>query len=1236
MRPSLQVRPRRAATPVTRKQRVSARQPRPRAPCERPGRSQDGLGSGLDKNPHPGLPGAGELDQHVHVCVRVRPMATESEGQVVFCDLDAPGSIHLKPERTGKQETFMFDTVLPSSAGQAAVYNLIGSPVLHRLMSGYHGCILAFGPTGCGKSHTIFGMESRGLLPRIAEKLLEAEVGSQKIVKLSYLELYNEKVRDLLQPDMLEPGKVSALEVREHPKVGIFVDGLTRNAVSSVEDVLLLLEFGHKMRVLGSTHYGQSSRAHAIATLYVEQVLDSDGASSVASLPGQRVRRHSQLQAVDLAGAERLGSGSLAALGNMVSTLSRGPQSLEQVPYRSSKLTCLLANSLMGNCHTSVVACVSPRASYEELTGATLHFASQVRKIKTHGVKNEELHGDMVQSLRTEVSMLKRRLAQGGLDQAQARSLEVQLRCEQYLQEELGLSAEEVQERAKSAERLRRRTLRQLGLRFPEVCEGCVSIVNVSVDPLLSGRLTWAMAPGEQFRIGSEGCEISVDGLGVEAEMCRLHCSVNGLEVIPVLPEPVEPTAVKDPGSPMRRRRSLFKKGQGMVLVNGTWLEGPHTLHTGDLLRVGRSHFFRVVIPTEGETVSRRAEDVVAIESTFGVTFAQDSQRLRERVAGDTEKVLHDLKSLKLAVDEANALTEELRGNQELVFKGNLLLDPLENEEPSLVVSLRSVDGDALSRRSNLIATWSLPEFEARLEAMRDIYDEVRLRDFPWGQPGDVDLWQAHSNIVAVSDGSPRTRTSRTGSPSRFTPRASIDRQSYAAPPEPSFGPCSTSSLHQSAPSSPRVAQIMQQLPALHAELAKAHEAQGVHATELEVVRKELEDLRLSIARQTTSPARRPGDSIRLSGTVAEDTSQPKPSPRKLSSPKQSSPRERGPCKVKISPRRWQSAPGARTPATPVAVAVAKVQVAPPEEPSPVSPSFSRLHSAEEGSQPSEPVPGSLRQSLSHLPPRSAERAGSTMTQSSSLSVPGSAVLRQYSAPVSVRTLPPRLVTGYPSVAPPPAQVATTVVGWPYPAGRSNPATPRVQVAPPRYVQPVLVPTPRSYQATPSYTAQVQSARSHSSSPNPHGASVNLRPPEEPFAARATPPVPSVPPRVASPAVTAVSTPRFTNEVDAMAQAAAQAVAKAAPGMSIVVRPVSQTQAAMLAKRHATPAEDASCPFCNQKIFADAVFCRHCGGKLREDPDASKAPDLRSCQVEIAGLKKQVDSLGRACRGFQL
>ncbi|CAJ1341522.1 unnamed protein product [Effrenium voratum] len=797
----------------------------------------------------------------------------------------------------------MFDTVLPSSAGQAAVYNLIGSPVLHRLMSGYHGCILAFGPTGCGKSHTIFGMESRGLLPRIAEKLLEAEVGSQKIVKLSYLELYNEKVRDLLQPDMLEPGKVSALEVREHPKVGIFVDGLTRNAVSSVEDVLLLLEFGHKMRVLGSTHYGQSSRAHAIATLYVEQVLDSDGASSVASLPGQRVRRHSQLQAVDLAGAERLGSGSLAALGNMVSTLSRGPQSLEQVPYRSSKLTCLLANSLMGNCHTSVVACVSPRASYEELTGATLHFASQVRKIKTHGVKNEE---------------------------------------------ELGLSAEEVQERAKSAERLRRRTLRQLGLRFPEVCEGCVSIVNVSVDPLLSGRLTWAMAPGEQFRIGSEGCEISVDGLGVEAEMCRLHCSVNGLEVIPVLPEPVEPTAVKDPGSPMRRRRSLFKKGQGMVLVNGTWLEGPHTLHTGDLLRVGRSHFFRVVIPTEGETVSRRAEDVVAIESTFGVTFAQDSQRLRERVAGDTEKVLHDLKSLKLAVDEANALTEELRGNQELVFKGNLLLDPLENEEPSLVVSLRSVDGDALSRRSNLIATWSLPEFEARLEAMRDIYDEVRLRDFPWGQPGDVDLWQAHSNIVAVSDGSPRTRTSRTGSPSRFTPRASIDRQSYAAPPEPSFGPCSTSSLHQSAPSSPRVAQIMQQLPALHAELAKAHEAQGVHATELEVVRKELEDLRLSIARQTTSPARRPGDSIRLSGTVAEDTSQPKPSPRKLSSPKQSSPRERGPCKVKISPRRWQSAPGARTPATPVAVAVAKVQVAPPEEPSPVSPSFSRLHSAEE------------------------------------------------------------------------------------------------------------------------------------------------------------------------------------------------------------------------------------------------------------------------------------------------
>ncbi|CAK9068799.1 unnamed protein product [Durusdinium trenchii] len=899
MRPPTQVRPRRGfgapsngpAGPTRYGTRDSARarrgtsdalsRPRPSPrPSERPASTrsseegQDGLSAGSERPVGGQRPTErpSEEDQRVSVCVRVRPMseAEVSDGftQVINCDLDHPGTIQVLrppgPSESRKQETYTFDTVLPSSAGQAAVYNLIGSPIFDRLADGYNSCIIAFGATGCGKSHTIFGLnpkQERGLVPRISESLFKAfsNVGKQTLVKVSYLELYNEKARDLLKPDGVENGQAASLEVREHPKAGVFVEGLTRSAVSSSEDVLRLVDFGHKIRVVRSTHMNaHSSRSHAIVTLHLQQALNEPGS--------RQIMRHSQLHAVDLAGAERLFmvgedtlrrresmqiNKSLLALGQMISKISKGMAG-SFVPYRNSKLTFLLADSLMGNCQTAMIACISPSSSYQQLTESTLRFATSVKEIKTKPVQNEEPTGDLVQALRAEVAMLRRRLRQGSYDQSQAREMEAQLRGDEYLQEELSANIAEMQARAKTAEGLRRRTLRQLGLRKSEAKNG-IFLQKISSDPLLSGCLTWTMSPGDELRIGSDpDCEILVDGLGVEATMCHLHCL--DASTIQVLPGDAKQLSEDEDGRDgLHRKGSLFKRGSGIVMVNSIVLKEPQVLQSGDFLRVGRTHFFRAV-GTDALSADR-AEDARVMDAAIGIDVAKDAQHLRDRFGVEkADEVIRDLKELKLVVEEANELTVELRGLDEVSFKGRLLMDPLESEEPSVVVSkIERPEGS--EERSHLAATWTLADFQLRLEVMRDIYDEVRHRDLPWGQPGDLDPWQARDHIPVITSTRDTPRSSYAGSPLRHsrenTPRAIPCPEASLTTTLSAPHGTRESATAEAMPSN--VAALLQQLPHLQAELAKAHQAQGQQASELSSVRRELEELRLSLTLQKST-----------------------------------------------------------------------------------------------------------------------------------------------------------------------------------------------------------------------------------------------------------------------------------------------------------------------------------------------------------------------------------------------
>lgn len=234
----------------------------------------------------------------------------------------------------------------------------------------------------------------------------------------------------------------------------------------------------------------------------------------------------------------------------------------------------------------------------------------------------------------------------------------------------------------------------------------------------------------------------------------------------------------------------------------------------------------------------------------------------------------------------------------------------------------QDADGSCyLTERSPAIATWTLAEFQQRLEVMRDIYDEVRLRDLPWGQPGDLDPWHARDRIpVITSRGSPHS--SYPGSPARHgeTPRA-------IPCPEPSLSTCPVAPVAAperdagaagaSEPTSPgSVATILQQLPLLQAELAKAHETQGQQAHQLHSVRRELEDLRqsMSLQKMSTSPARRPSDA----GNVTPP-SEAASRARQLSAPvipaaSHGNDAAANKLRARLSPPRWQGARAASPP----------------------------------------------------------------------------------------------------------------------------------------------------------------------------------------------------------------------------------------------------------------------------------------------------------------------------------
>ncbi|XP_070171033.1 osmotic avoidance abnormal protein 3 [Polyergus mexicanus] len=356
------------------------------------------------------------MSESVKVAVRCRPMSNKELQQgcrnIVTID-SLTKSCTLENFAGGSGKIYQFDAAFGPSATTESVYENVGSVIVEAVLEGYNGTVFAYGQTGCGKSFTM-----RGFIERALEHLFEATSTASSetryLALLSYLEIYNERLRDLLQDDTGE-----ILTLKEDLTKGTYVaGGLREVTVKDAAECTALVQQGDRRRAAAATKMNAaSSRSHAVLTLSLEAIAINDDDKH-----GNAIRR-GRLHLVDLAGSERQARTgatgdrlkeaaninlSLSALGNVISALAAGNG--RHVPYRDSKLTRLLRDSLGGNARTLMIACVSPSDIDAEETLSTLRYAARARCIKNKPIVNEDPKDALLRQYQLELQRLRKLL----------------------------------------------------------------------------------------------------------------------------------------------------------------------------------------------------------------------------------------------------------------------------------------------------------------------------------------------------------------------------------------------------------------------------------------------------------------------------------------------------------------------------------------------------------------------------------------------------------------------------------------------------------------------------------------------------------------------------------------------------------------------------------------------------------------------------------------------------------
>ena len=351
---------------------------------------------------------------NVNVICRFRPM-NEMEitnGSEQVCVFTSPTSLQFYSTRERNNYKFNFDRIFQPSSTQEEIYSYGVKGIIDSVLNGYNGTVLAYGQTGSGKTYTMQGEigneKTKGIIPRMIKHVFdyihEQNSSSEFMLKVSMIEIYQEKIRDLLDISRVN------LPIRQDSIKGIYVDGCSERYVGCPRDVLNALELGANNRVQAATNMNEhSSRSHSIFILTINQTNKKEGFSKIG-----------KLYLVDLAGSEKISKSgvtgfniieaekinlSLTTLGRVIYNLTDGKS--QHVPYRESKLTRVLQESLGGNSKTCLIITCSPSIYNESETLSTLRFGERAKKIKNKPKINKEVTIAELQKL---ISQLKENL----------------------------------------------------------------------------------------------------------------------------------------------------------------------------------------------------------------------------------------------------------------------------------------------------------------------------------------------------------------------------------------------------------------------------------------------------------------------------------------------------------------------------------------------------------------------------------------------------------------------------------------------------------------------------------------------------------------------------------------------------------------------------------------------------------------------------------------------------------
>ncbi|CAH1787951.1 unnamed protein product [Owenia fusiformis] len=553
----------------------------------------------------------GEDSCSITVAVRVRPFnAREQMDPAIKCVVSMDGNQTTVTAENGSNHHFAYDysfwsfnPINGDFASQDHVYSSLAEPLLGKVYEGYNTCLFAYGQTGSGKSYTIMGHgEEVGIIPRFSEDLFirkeSMEDENLKInVEISFFEIYNEKIHDLLGSSKDKTGRKTNLKVREHPALGPYVEGLSTYVVDSFEDIQSWISLGNRQRATASTGMNdKSSRSHSVFTIVMTQ-------TRTETLEGDEHEHSitSKVNLVDLAGSERQASAgttgdrlregasinkSLMTLGKVISLLAeRSTMSNKKkkifIPYRDSVLTWLLKESLGGNSKTAMIATISPSNTHMEESLSTLRYAKQARTIVNQVHVNEDPKARIIRELRAEIDKLRGMTGTVGDDDLHMASLaEINtLKDKLALKEHEMLEATRTwQERIKQAENRKKEEVQHLeksGISF-KIDNRLPSLVNLNEDPQLSEMLLYILKEGTT-RVGRladmSSHDIQLNGALIANDHCKFDYTEKVVMISPIKDAP--------------------------CYVNGDSIFKKTTLHHGDRVILGGDHYFRLNHPSE-------------------------------------------------------------------------------------------------------------------------------------------------------------------------------------------------------------------------------------------------------------------------------------------------------------------------------------------------------------------------------------------------------------------------------------------------------------------------------------------------------------------------------------------------------------------------------------------------------------------------------------------------------------